>query len=105
MCRRFATALTLFAVLVPLGGGIRAQSKGVLHVGTPGGRALCLTSGSNDPVTVGPRSQVAATQERFWCAGLNYEQDPPILVPGAADTLTLRDYRHRRRLSDHPVRE
>ncbi|MCY4560046.1 MAG: hypothetical protein OXF79_27540 [Chloroflexi bacterium] len=91
MCRRFATALTLFVALIPSGEVVRAQFKDVLSVGTPGGRALCLTSEFNRPATDGPRAHVAASQERFWCAGLNYQQDPPVLIPGATSTLTLRD--------------
>ena len=33
----------------------------------------------------------AYSQHRTWCAGLNFQQDPPILMPGHTGSISLRD--------------
>lgn len=56
----------------------------------PSPTVFCLTSGTGRPGgDIAVRTE--AQQERNWCAGLNYQQDPPILTPAHDGRVSFRD--------------
>ena len=89
---RSRTRGLLLAVLALAVGNASAQppEPGPLPPLQPPPPAFCLTAGV-DRSRDGRAVRVEATRERNWCAGLNYQQDPPILTPSHDGSVTFRD--------------